>query len=61
MRALKEIYEPNSNVYNKRDNKKTDTNINPSLDTKDCENTPNPDGQGEVLPAPSEENLQRES
>ena len=59
MRAVKEIYEPNINVNNKKDNKKTDSNINTSLDTKDCENTPNPDGQGEVLPAPSEETWNR--
>ena len=48
----------NSNV-NKRNNKKTGTNINPSQDTKDCENTPNPDGQGEFLPTPSVETCKR--
>ena len=54
-RALKETYEPKNYVNNRMDNKKTDSIINHILETKDCENTPNPDGQDEVLPAPSEE------
>ena len=29
--------------------------INLNKDTKDCESTPNPEGQEEALPAPSEE------
>ena len=33
--------------------------LNHTLDTKDCENTPNPDGQGAALQAPSEETCNR--
>ena len=53
---LKEIYEPKSNVINKKINKQT---VNHTLGTKDCLNTPNPDGQGEVLPAPCQETCNR--
>ena len=57
-RALKDIYEPKS-IVNKNKKNKTDKTVNQNKDTKDCENTPNPDGQGEVLPAPSEETCNR--
>ena len=55
-RALKEIYEPKINVKNNEINKKEeDTTVYHTLDTKDFENIPNPDGKGKVLPAPSNE------
>ena len=47
--------DPNSNVNNEKDNKDTNSQIDPIIDTIDCENIPNPEGQGNVLLAPREE------
>ena len=58
-RTLKEIYEPNSNVNNKKANKNTNSKIGSIIDTMDCENKPNPEGQGYLLPAPSKETCPR--
>ena len=41
-RALKELYEPYSNVNNTKENKSEITHKGFNLDTKDCENRPNP-------------------
>ena len=54
-RALKEIYDPNSNVNNEKANKDTNSQIDSIIDTIDCETIPTPEKQGNVLPAPSEE------
>ena len=53
-RALKEIYEP-TNIVDKTVINIMDKTINPNKDTNDCLSTPNPKGQGEALPPPSEE------
>ena len=57
-RALKEIDEP-KNYVNKTVVDIIDKTINPNKDTKDCESPPNTEGQGEALPAPSEETCYR--
>ena len=52
-RALKDIYEPKKDV-NKLISNSIDKTINPNKGTKDCGSTPNPAGQGDAPPAPSE-------
>ena len=57
-RALKEIYEPKTNV-NKVVVNIIDKTINHNKGTKYCESTPNLAGQGEALLAPSKETCNR--
>ena len=50
-RSLTDIYEPKKIVVNKLISTSIDKNINTNKGTQDCESTPNPEGQGEALPA----------
>ena len=54
-RALKDIYENNKDVVNKDTPNRVLSTDNLEIDTVDCESTPNPEGQGEALPASDRE------
>ena len=58
-RALKDIYENNKDVVNKDTPNRVLSTDNLEIDTVDCESTPNPEGQSEVLPASDRETCPR--
>ena len=58
-RALKDIYDNNKDVVNKNTPNQVISTDNLEIDTVDCESTPNPEGQGEALPASDRETCPR--
>ena len=58
-RALKDIYENNVDFVNKDTQNIVPSTGNLETSTEDCESTPNPEGQGEALPASDRETCPR--
>ena len=58
-RALKDIYENNVDFVNKDTQNIVPSTGNLETSTVDCESTPNPEGQGEALPASDRETCTR--
>ena len=58
-RALKDIYDPKKDVVNKYIPNQTLNTTDLIANTIDCESTPNPEGQGEALPATDRETCSR--
>ena len=54
-RALKDIYDPKKDVVNENTPNHIPSTTDLIIDTVDCESTPNPEGQGEALPASDKE------
>ena len=59
--SFKNIYEPKKKVVNKNIWNSIDSTVKMNAGTKDCESTPNPEGQGEALPATDRETCSRPS
>ena len=58
-RAFKDIYKQKKKAVNKIISTSIDKTININAGTTDCESTPNPEGQGEDLPATDRESCSR--
>ena len=56
--ALKEVYDPNSNVNNTEENKSKNTKNKLNLKQRESGSRLNPEGPGYVLTVPSEETCQ---